>query len=145
MSFRSGSDDWLARAIRGEREAQRVLLERYGPMIYGLCRALDPDPDDSYQEIWEKAFRALPRFDPDGPAALSTWLYQIAHHHLVDRQRKRRVRSAVMPPIPEPSVETDAPLLRPSRPNGCRSHSRTCRTFNAARSCSTTSRSFRSP
>lgn len=82
----------VAAAIAGDREAVRALLVRYGPMVYGLCRALDPQPDDAYQEIWERALRGLPRFDPGGRAAWSTWLYAVAHHLLTDRHRQRRAR-----------------------------------------------------
>jgi RNA polymerase sigma-70 factor (ECF subfamily) len=61
-------------------------------MVYGLCLAADPEPDDAYQEVWEKALRALPRFDPAGPATFSTWLYEVAHHQLIDRSRRRKAR-----------------------------------------------------
>lgn len=102
----SRDDDLVRRAVRGERDALRGLLERYGPMVLGLCRALDPEPDDAYQEVWEKALRALPRFDPAGTASLSTWLYGVAHHHLVDRSRRGRVRR-VEPLVREPAVHAD--------------------------------------
>ncbi len=104
-------------AVDGDRAAQRALIERHGPMIYGLCRATEPAPDDCYQEIWEKALRALPRFDPAGPAALSTWLYRIAHHHLVDRQRRHRVRAIIEPLRSDPASEgdVDAAVLRAQR------------------------------
>jgi RNA polymerase sigma-70 factor, ECF subfamily len=83
----------VAAAVAGDREAIGALLVRYGPMVYGLCRALDPQPDDAYQEIWERALRGLPRFDPGGSAAWSTWLYAVAQHHLTDRYRQRRTQS----------------------------------------------------
>lgn len=107
-------DETIRRAVDGDRGAQRALLERYGPMVYGLCRATDPEPDDCYQEIWEKALRALPRFDPGGPARLSTWLYRLAHHHLVDRQRKQRVRAITEPLQGEPGIDAglDRTVLR---------------------------------
>ena len=69
------------------------LVERYGPMVWALCRRLDSVPEDAYQEIWEKALRAS--FDPEGPAKYSTWLTTIAHRHLVDRHRRRAVRDHV--------------------------------------------------
>ncbi|MBA2322323.1 MAG: RNA polymerase sigma factor [Deltaproteobacteria bacterium] len=83
-----------------------LLLARHGPRLYGLCRALDPDPDDAYQEVWEKAFRALPSFDPHGPATLSTWLHVVAHNHLIDRHRKARVRR-VEPLAHDPAAEPE--------------------------------------
>lgn len=73
------------------------LVAAHGPAVYALCRRLTPDPDDCYQEIWEKVFRALPRFDPGGAASVRTWILTIAHRHLVDRHRRRLVRGQVLP------------------------------------------------
>ena len=95
----------LERAIGGDEAARTTLVRRHGPAVYRLCRRLDPDPDDAFQEIWAKAFRALPRFDPAGPAQLGTWLVRITHRHLVDRHRRRQVRGEAVdldhvPPVP---------------------------------------------
>lgn len=65
-------------------------VERYGPMVWALCRRLDPVPDDAYQEVWEKALRA--NFDPNGSASYATWITTVTHRHLVDRHRRRAVR-----------------------------------------------------
>lgn len=67
-------------------------MTRWGPLVWALCHRLDPQPEDAYQEVWEKVLRALPGFDPGGPAALSTWITRVTHHHLVDRHRARRRR-----------------------------------------------------
>jgi RNA polymerase sigma-70 factor (ECF subfamily) len=64
--------------------------------VWSLCRRLGPDPEDAYQEVWEKVFAALVRFDPDGPATIRTWIATITHRHLVDRARRRRVRGQVV-------------------------------------------------
>ena len=93
----SSTDDTLSRAQRGDRDELARILETHGPAVYGVCRRLSPDPDDCYQEVWEKVFAALARFDPNGPAALSTWILTIAHRHLVDRHRRRQVRGVVVP------------------------------------------------
>ena len=90
------ADAAIPLAVRGDPAARRALVERYGPLIYGLCRRLDPDPEDCYQEIWEKLLRALHRFDPDGPASFKTWAATVAHRHLVDRHRRRKVRGAAL-------------------------------------------------
>jgi RNA polymerase sigma-70 factor (ECF subfamily) len=73
-----------------------ALVAEHGPAIWGLCRRLCPEPEDAYQEIWEKALAAMSRFDPDGPATLRTWLVTIAHRHLIDRHRRRQVRGEVV-------------------------------------------------
>jgi RNA polymerase sigma-70 factor (ECF subfamily) len=106
-------DDPLARAQRGDRDEQARILETHGPAVYGVCRRLAPDPDDCYQEIWEKVFAALARFDANGPAALSTWILTIAHRHLVDRHRRRRVRGVVVS-LPDVTDEGPDPYARVS-------------------------------
>lgn len=88
----SSPADPLPRAISGDAEARAALVARHGGLIWSLCARLAADPEDAWQEIWEKALRALPRFDPAGPARFSTWLATLAHRHLVDRHRRRRTR-----------------------------------------------------
>jgi RNA polymerase sigma-70 factor (ECF subfamily) len=96
-------------AAAGDRDARAGLLARHGPRVYGLCRRLDPDPSDAYQEAWEKIFRGLPSFDPDGPASLRTWLTVVTTRNLVDRARRRKVRGDVIalgePVDPAPPVD----------------------------------------
>lgn len=99
------SDPLLDAALAGDEAARAQLVRREGPGIYALCTRLDPDPEDAFQEIWAKVFPALTRFDPAGAATLRTWLSRIAHRHLVDRHRRRRVRGEVvdlelLPPVP---------------------------------------------
>jgi RNA polymerase sigma-70 factor (ECF subfamily) len=90
-------DTVLLRAIRGEPDAARVLVECLTPLVWSICRRMDPDPEDACQEIWEKVLRALPGFDPKGSASVSTWVATIAHRHLVDRHRRRVVRGEQVP------------------------------------------------
>lgn len=87
----------LAEAIAGLPDAKRRLVERHGPLVWGICRRLCPDPEEAYQEIWEKVLRALPGFDPEGAASLSTWVATIAHRALIDRHRRWLVRGEVLP------------------------------------------------
>lgn len=84
------------------------LVAAHGPAVYALCRRLTPDPDDCYQEIREKVFRALPRFDPEGEATVRTWILTIAHRHLVDRYRRRRIRGQVLPLGEHTATDPDA-------------------------------------
>ncbi|TNE84850.1 MAG: RNA polymerase sigma factor [Deltaproteobacteria bacterium] len=96
----------LRRAVAGEREARAALLEAHGPVVWGLCRRLCAEPEDAYQEIWEKLFRRLGQFDPQGSATLRTWVARVAHHHLIDRERTRRRRGEVAPVEELPPVES---------------------------------------
>lgn len=100
-------DDRIDRVLAGDLEAQRKLIERYGALVWSLCRRLDPESEDAYQESWEKVFRGLRRFDPHGSAKLSTWISVVTHRHLVDRHRKRSARGV------EVELDTHTPQTRP--------------------------------
>ncbi len=90
-------DRVLARAQQGDARARRLLVERHGPRVWGLCtRLAGSEAEDSYQQIWEKVLRALPGFDPLGPASLDTWIGTIARRTLIDRFRRRQVRGEVV-------------------------------------------------
>lgn len=71
-------------------------MAAHGPLVWGLCRRLCPEPEDAYQEVWARVFAGLPRFDPAGPATLRTWIATITHRHLVDRHRRRSARGEVV-------------------------------------------------
>jgi RNA polymerase sigma-70 factor (ECF subfamily) len=110
------SDDILPRAAAGDPAARSALVRAHGPSVWGLCRRLCPEPEDAYQEVWEKVLGALARFDPAGPATIRTWILAVTHRHLVDLHRRRRVRGEVVE-LPElPFVpEVDEPLDRRRR------------------------------
>lgn len=94
-------DAILARAIQGDPDARRSFVEHLVPLVWSICRRMDPDPEDACQEIWEKVLRALPRFDMTGPASVKTWVARITHRHLIDRHRRRKVRGIAVDPEEE--------------------------------------------
>ena len=94
-------------ARRGEAPAWQALLALHGPTVYALCVRLDPEPEDAYQEIWEKVHRHLGGFDPAGEGALGAWVRTVARRHLIDRHRRRQVRGEVLDRI-EPAAPSDA-------------------------------------
>jgi RNA polymerase sigma-70 factor (ECF subfamily) len=75
----------------GTIDFERV-VSAHGDLVYGMCRRLAVDPDDSYQEIWLKVMRALPAFDPAGPAPVRGFVATIARRHLVDQHRRQQAR-----------------------------------------------------
>jgi RNA polymerase sigma-70 factor, ECF subfamily len=87
----------IARAQRGDTKAKRALVERYQrPVIALVSRLLRGRCDsglveDIAQETFLRVFRALPRFDRNGPARLSTWILTIASHRSIDELRRRRL------------------------------------------------------
>jgi RNA polymerase sigma-70 factor (ECF subfamily) len=82
----------LRRAQRGDRTAQELFLRRYVGAVHALVRrsGTPGDADDLTQELLQKLLIALPRFDPSGPAQLTTWVFTVAQRWLIDRSRRRQ-------------------------------------------------------
>lgn len=93
------------------------LVDEHGPRVFAMCARLAPDPEDCYQEIWEKVVGALARFDPSGAASIGTWIATIARRHLVDRHRRRLVRGEVVEigALPAADPAPDEALARAQR------------------------------
>jgi len=80
---------------RGDRAAFRVLVETYQDAVHAFAVALvDADAADVTQETCARAHAAVRRFEPGGPAKLSTWLLTIA------RRRATAERTSSGRPLP---------------------------------------------
>lgn len=80
-----------------------ALVAELGPLVWSLCRRLDPDPEDAAQEVWEKVLTALHRWDPAGDKPIAAWVTTITHRHLVDRHRRRLVRGPTLEALDQPA------------------------------------------
>jgi RNA polymerase sigma-70 factor (ECF subfamily) len=71
-----------------------------------------PHVEDLAQEVFVKSCQALPKFDPDGPAKVSTWLLGIASRVAIDWRRRNRLKlvglDEVRPVATESSPESQA-------------------------------------
>ena len=81
------------------READRLALEQfvreYEHRVFAfLSRALGSGLpiDDLAQEVFIRAYQNIHKFDPQGPARLSTWLMTIAYHVVIDARRRAKAR-----------------------------------------------------
>jgi RNA polymerase sigma-70 factor (ECF subfamily) len=86
----------LDRARASDPIAMRAFVVRYQRQVFALLsRVMGPGThvEDLAQETFLRAFRALPAFDPDGPARVSTWLLTIATRLALD-ERAAIVRAA---------------------------------------------------
>jgi RNA polymerase sigma-70 factor, ECF subfamily len=94
LTFKGMNDDVLITLFQGGEQAVfRTLVERYQERIRNLIYAVLNDPaviDDLAQEVFIKAYEALPQFRFD--SAFYTWLYRIAVNRCRDEIRRRRVR-----------------------------------------------------
>ncbi|GMV13748.1 MAG: sigma-70 family RNA polymerase sigma factor [Sorangiineae bacterium PRO1] len=98
----------LARARNGDPIAFRAFVVRYERPVFALLSRLmgrGREVEDLAQETFLRAFRALPGFDPDGPARVSTWLLTIATRLALDARKKRRPE----PVVPDVASDTSSP------------------------------------
>jgi len=84
-------DEELMAAYRdGDAAAFETLYARHRARLYRfVLRAVKSRPigEEVFQEIWLRVIEARGRYSPR--ARFTTWLYTIAHNHLVDHWRKR--------------------------------------------------------
>lgn len=84
----------LRRAARREPAACRALVRRYESLVFTVAARVlgvgSADVADVAQEAFVRAFAALDRFDPGGPARASTWLATITTRVAIDHARRRR-------------------------------------------------------
>jgi len=82
----------VSRTLAGDSEAfedlVRLYYDRIRSLVYHHLHRED-ELDDALQEIFLKAFQALPRFRKK--SNFYTWLYRIASNYCIDRLRKRRL------------------------------------------------------
>jgi RNA polymerase sigma-70 factor (ECF subfamily) len=85
----------VALAQKGDTSAYDALVTRHRGRIFAMIRNMihqEADAWDLSQEVFIKAWNALPRFE--AKARFSTWLYRIAHNTVYDWVRKRKIDSA---------------------------------------------------
>jgi len=83
----------LERCRRGDPVAFRAFVVRYQAAVFALLGRLlgrSGVLEDLAQEVFWKAHRAFPGFDPSLPARPSTWLLTIATRVALDELGKRR-------------------------------------------------------
>jgi RNA polymerase sigma-70 factor (ECF subfamily) len=100
---------------RGEREAFDRLVLRYQRDVYRLCYRFvnnHEDANDLAQEVFLRAWRAIPRFR--GQSSFATWLYRIGVNACLNFRALRRPQTLELPeavadPVPgaEARLETD--------------------------------------
>jgi RNA polymerase sigma factor (sigma-70 family) len=103
LSQRTNFPPLLRSARRGEEWAWRALYAEHAPALLGYLRARGArQPDDVLGEVMLQIVRDLPGFD-GGEREFRAWAFTIAHHRLLDEQR----RSARRPVEPTPAAELE--------------------------------------
>jgi RNA polymerase sigma-70 factor, ECF subfamily len=84
----------LARARQGEPSALTALVRQYEKPVFQLvgrllCSRAPAAVDDVAQEAFIRVIRGIHRFDPRGPARLSTWILTVATRTCLNAMRGR--------------------------------------------------------
>ncbi len=90
-------------AQEGSPQAFEELVARYQPKVFSMALSFTRNreaADDLAQEVFLKAYLALPRFH--GKSEFGTWLYRISVNHIKDFLRKRgRAKEVSLDDVPE--------------------------------------------
>jgi RNA polymerase sigma-70 factor (ECF subfamily) len=93
----STDEQLVAGALRGDRDAFGLIVERYESRLvnylYRLVRSTE-DAHDLAQEVFLKVYQALDRFDPQ--YRFSTWLFRVAQNAAIDLIRRQRLKLVSM-------------------------------------------------
>lgn len=102
----------------GERDVFRLLVERYQERVRNIIYSIFHEQsliDDLSQEVFLKAYEALPRFRFE--SSFYTWLYRITVNKSRDELRKRKVRRAFSFQSLDESPEREFPDSSAHDPN----------------------------
>ena len=100
--------DLVFKAQQGDLQAFDELVERYHGKIYGLTYNMTSnreDAEDLTQEVFVKAFNALPRFK--GKSSFYTWVYRIAVNKTINYRKKRNRKRALSLDQFDQEIKTD--------------------------------------
>lgn len=84
------SEDQLAALFAaGDEHALRLAYDRYGALVFSLCKrgvSADADAEDIAQQTFIAAWKSRDRYDPER-APLGAWIVGIAKFKIIDAQR----------------------------------------------------------
>lgn len=101
-------NELVLKAQLGDVHAFDQLVERYHGKIYGLTYNMTSnreDAEDLTQEVFVKAFQALPRFK--GKSSFYTWIYRIAVNKTINYRKKRNRKRALSLDQFDQEIKTD--------------------------------------
>lgn len=99
-------DDALVRAAQANPQAFDLIYRRYADQMFAYMRARlanEADAADLAQQVFVRAFQALPRYRP-GKTPFGAWLFRIAANAVTDEFRGKRRQAVSLDFVPEASL-----------------------------------------
>lgn len=103
----------LPRVARGDADAVKACIDRFGPLVWSLARRMLSDRDlaeDVVQEIFIDLWRSAGRYEPSR-AAETSFVATIARRRLIDA-RRRIGRALPTQPVEETALPSEDAGLR---------------------------------
>lgn len=110
-SSMEAEDEKLVLAIqKGDKDAYRLLVKRYLDKIWRLGMSIlqnEQEAEDAVQDVFMSLWQSLDKWDPEGKAKFSTWIYRVAFNKCIDIKRARK-KTVPEEKVPEESTHDDA-------------------------------------
>lgn len=98
QQWNTKSDQELVRLARSNPDYFEIIMRRYQEPLARYIRRISyfsqEDIEDLLQEIFVKIYRSLNDYDES--LKFSSWIYRIAHNHVIDQFRKANSKLATM-------------------------------------------------
>lgn len=105
------SDEELVSSIKaGDRQSYPLLVKRFLPKIWRLSLSIlhnEQEAEDATQEIFLSLWQNIEKWDPQGTAKFSTWIYRVSFNKCIDIKRARK-NTVSEDSLPEKSTSSDA-------------------------------------
>ncbi len=123
--MRQNTDDskLIGQILSRDRQALSLFYRRYTPRLTAFIRARIDNPADAEEILQDTLYGFLEAIrDFQGNSSLSTFLFSICHHKIIDFYRRRKLRHIVfsqtpnlemlVSPILNPEEELDTTMLK---------------------------------
>jgi len=111
----------LRRFRAGDPAAVEEWIEAFRRPLFGFILKMTAERDDAediFQETWSRALKHLHRFRSGN---LLSWLFNIAHHLIIDQARKRKPDTSLQAPVADRSElgeRIESPTRNPAQLTG---------------------------
>lgn len=100
----------ISAIIGGDQRAYQALVKRYLPKLWRLAMSMlhnEQEAEDAVQEVFLSLWQSIDKWDVDGKAQFSTWIYRVTFNKCIDLKRARKPNVAEED-APEKAVDPDA-------------------------------------